>query len=129
MASLPRSPVRMRTQSSIGRTKILPSPTCPVSGVRAAWTIDSTAASTKASLTAISSFSLGKQPHLELGAAINFRVAALPAAAAHVADGHQVDIVLVECFLHGLQALGTDDGDNQFHRLVSLSSGVRSYEL
>jgi hypothetical protein len=38
MASRPRSPVRMRMQSSSGRTKILPSPICPVSGVRAAWT-------------------------------------------------------------------------------------------
>ena len=57
----PRSPVRMRTQSSSGSTKILPSPIWPVSPVRAAWTIASTVASTNASLTAISSFNFGSR--------------------------------------------------------------------
>src|SRR5262249_33468726 len=59
IAAVPRSPVRMRTQSSSARTTIFPSPTVPVGPVRAECTMASTAASTNASLTAISSLSLG----------------------------------------------------------------------
>src|SRR5262245_26253115 len=57
----PPSPARIRTASSSGNTKILPSPIRPVSPDRAEWTIASTVASTNASLTAISSFSLGSR--------------------------------------------------------------------
>jgi LmbE family N-acetylglucosaminyl deacetylase len=49
------------TRSSSASTKILPSPICPVSPMRAAWTMASTVASTKASLTAISSLSFGSK--------------------------------------------------------------------
>src|SRR5262249_29858417 len=37
---------------------------------------------------------LGQQPHLELAAAVDLGVAALPAAAADVAHGHEVDVAL-----------------------------------
>ena len=50
MASLPRSPVRMRTHSSMGSTKILPSPMWPV---RAPSQMPSIVGSTKSSFTAI----------------------------------------------------------------------------
>ena len=53
MVRSPRSPVRMRTASSTGRMKILPS---PISPVRAAAAIASTTASTLESTTTASTF-------------------------------------------------------------------------
>src|SRR5262249_12710499 len=58
MASLPRSPVRMRMISSIGRTKIFPSPMRPV---LAAFSMASTTSTTCSSRTMISSFTLGRK--------------------------------------------------------------------
>src|SRR6516162_8934779 len=52
IASGPRSPVRMRMQSSSGRIKILPSPLRPSGPVRPASMIALTVGSTKSSLTA-----------------------------------------------------------------------------
>ena len=53
MASGPRSPVRMRMQSSSGRMKIFPSPIRPSGPGRPAVTIAFTVGSTKSSFTAI----------------------------------------------------------------------------
>jgi len=53
IASGPRSPVRIRMQSSIGRTKIFPSPISPVSPVRPPWMMALMVGSTKSSFTAI----------------------------------------------------------------------------
>src|SRR5205823_4430368 len=39
---------------------------------------------------------LGQQADLDLRAAVDFRCTALPAAAAHVADGHQVDVAFIQ---------------------------------
>src|SRR5207244_5020825 len=58
MASGPRSPVRMRMQSSSGRMKIFPSPMRPSGPVRPASMIALTVGSTKSSLTAICSCTL-----------------------------------------------------------------------
>src|SRR5947209_13119 len=58
IASPPRSPVRMRTTSSIGNTKIFPSPMRPV---LAAFSIVSTTSATCSSRTMISSFTLGRK--------------------------------------------------------------------
>src|SRR5262249_33672219 len=58
MASGPRSPVRMRMQSSRGRMKILPSPMRPSGPVRPASRMAWTVGSTKSSLTAICSCTL-----------------------------------------------------------------------
>ena len=57
-ALTPRSPVRMRTTSSIGITKILPSPILPV---RAARSIVSTTCAASSSDTIISSLTLGRK--------------------------------------------------------------------
>src|ERR1700676_4826736 len=53
IASGPRSPVRMRMQSSRGRMKILPSPMRPSGPVRPASMMALTVGSAKSSLTAI----------------------------------------------------------------------------
>src|SRR4029079_12237431 len=57
MAALPRSPVRIRMISSMGRTKILPSPMRPVF---ADFSIVSTTSATCSSRTMISSFTFGR---------------------------------------------------------------------
>src|SRR5262249_8375502 len=58
MASPPRSPVRMRMISSIGSTKIFPSPIRPV---LAAFSMVSTTSTTCSSRTMISSFTFGRK--------------------------------------------------------------------
>src|SRR5207248_4114902 len=56
-----------------------------------------------------------QQPHLKLGAAVDLGVAALPAAATDIADGHEIDVALVESGLDGFQLLRADDGHDEFH--------------
>ena len=58
MASEPRSPVRMRMQSSSGRMKILPSPISPCGPLRPPLTMAAIVGSTNSSLTAIWSCTL-----------------------------------------------------------------------
>ena len=78
----------MRTACSIGVTKILPSPIWPV-----------LAAAAIASMTLLDLVAgdrdldpqLGQEIHRVFGAAINFRVALLPAVAFDLGHGHAVD--------------------------------------
>src|SRR5262249_15028959 len=58
---------------------------------------------------------LRQQANLDLRAAVNLRVAALHAAAADVADGHQVNVALVERLLDGLEPLRANDGHDHLH--------------
>src|SRR5262245_34715571 len=67
----------------------------------------------------------GQEANLEFLPAIHFREPALPAAAAHVADGHEIDIVFVEGPLHGLQFFGPNDGDDHFHGRGSSKSKIQ----
>ena len=92
MAILPCSPVRMRTQSSRGSTKILPSPI--LTGVARPGGVDDRFDGSfhERFVDANLQFELRQQADLDFGAAVGFGVAALPAAAAHVADGHQIDL-------------------------------------
>src|SRR5262249_17903403 len=69
---------------------------------------------------------LRQQPDLHLRAAVHLGVAALPAAAAHVADRHQVDVALVERALHRLKLLGADNGQDHLHGTpIILAGGER----
>ena len=58
---------------------------------------------------------LGQEADLVLRAAVDLGEAALPPAAADVADGHEVDVAFGEGLLDGVELLGADDGDDEFH--------------
>jgi hypothetical protein len=100
MASLSRSPVRMRTALSIADTKILPSPMRPV---RAAVAIASTTRSTWQEIDDI------------FGATIQFRVALLAAKALGFGHGDSRHADFVKRLLYLVELERLDDGFYFFH--------------
>ena len=60
---------------------------------------------------------LPQQVDGELVAAVGLAMPALAAEALHVHDGQTEDFDVGQGLLDGFQAMGLDDGDNQFHGL------------
>ncbi len=60
-------------------------------------------------------FQFGQQADLHFRAAVELGVAALPAATANVADGHQIDVPFVQGGLHRFQFFRTNNGDDELH--------------
>ena len=89
----PRSPVRMRTTSSTGMTKILPSPMRPV---LAAFSIASTTLRDLVVRHDDLELHLGHEVDHVRGAAVDLGLALLPAEALHLGDGHALDADLAE---------------------------------
>ena len=112
MASMPVSPVRMRTTSSMLETKILPSPMRPV---WAALRIASMAASTVVVAEHDLDLHLGQEVDDVFGAAIELGVALLAAEALGLGDGDALQADFLKRFLHFVELERLDDRFDLFH--------------
>jgi hypothetical protein len=90
----------MRTTSSTGRTKILPSPIFPDFAV----------------LDDHLDFDLGKEIHQVLGTLVKLGVAPLTTESFHLHRGQTVNSHVAERFLHVVELERLDDGFDLFHR-------------
>jgi len=109
-ASLPVSPVRMRTTCSSVVTKIFPSPILPV---RAELSMASMTRSTMPS-------HLGQEVDHVLRAAVQLGVALLAAEALDFGHGDALDADAAEGFAHFVQLERFDDRSHHLHGLCSL---------
>ena len=106
----------MRTACSIGVTKILPSPICPVRA--AAWSCFHHLIELLAGDGDFEA-QLGKKIHRVFGAAINLRVPLLPSVAFHLGHGHAVYADAGKGVAHFIELEGLYDGDDELHGLAS----------
>ena len=113
---------RCRSPRSAGMTKILPSPMLPSGPVRA--TLDQRVDRALEKVVVDDDFQrdLAQQVGLVLVAAIVLGLAALPAEALRVADGHPRDADLGQRLAHGAELRRLNDGDHHSHRMGTLSS-------
>ena len=105
----------MRSAWSIGVTKILPSPICPV---RAPEVMTSTALSAMFGRDRDFDPQFGQEVHDIFGAAIDLGVALLAAVALDLGHRHAVDADGGERLAHLVQLEGFDDRDDEFHGLA-----------
>ena len=115
MASMPVSPVRMRTTSSMLETKILPSPMRPVC---AALRIASMAPSTAFVAEHDLDLHLGQKIDDIFGAAIEFGMALLAAEALRLGHRDALQPGLLKRFLHLVELERLDDRFDLFHRIL-----------
>ena len=116
MASLSRSPVRMRTTASMVETKILPSPMRP--GARGVGDGFDNAVG----LVVVDDHlepHLGQEVDDIFGAAVQLGVALLPAEALGLGHGDAADPGVVERFLDLIELERLDDGFDFFHSASS----------
>src|SRR5262245_24937094 len=69
------------------------------------------------------------QPHRQLMAAVDLRVALLPAEPLHINDRQPKDLDFVQSLFDGLQLGGRDDGVDEFHGRRSVAAFVTIQEV